>query len=53
MFTKLLIAASTLVLVAYGMEPDSYESQRTGVAAQHAAVGTLSITSMPAAPYRA
>ena len=47
MFTKLLIAASTLVLIAYGMEPDKYDAQRRGVL-QHA-----SVSSVPAAPYRA
>jgi hypothetical protein len=50
MFTKLLIAASTLVLIAYGMEPDSYDAQRRGVGPQHAAV--IPITSGPAALYR-
>ena len=53
MFTKLLIAASTLVLIAYGMEPDKYDSQRTGVAPQHAAVSPISINSVTAVPYRA
>jgi hypothetical protein len=52
MFTKLLIAASTLVLIAYGMEPDKYDAQRQG-APQHASVSPISINSVPAAPYRA
>jgi len=47
MFTKLLIAASTLLLVAYGMEPDNYDAQRRSPV-QHA-----SASSVPAAPYRA
>jgi hypothetical protein len=47
MFTKLLIAASSLLLIAYAMEPDNYDAQRRG-RAQHAAV-----SSVPAAPYRA
>lgn len=47
MFTKLLIAASTLVLIAYGMEPDKYDAQRTGVAPQHAVVKPAT-----AAPYQ-
>lgn len=45
MFTKLLIAASTLVLIAYGMEPDTYDAQRTGVAPQHAAVSSTTAVS--------
>ena len=53
MFTKLLIAASTLVLIAYGMEPDKYDSQRTGVAPQHAAGSPLSIKPATAISYRA
>ena len=43
MFTKLLIAASALLLVAYGMEPDNYDGQRRNPV-QHAAavpVGSL------------
>ena len=43
MFTKLLIAASTLLLIAYSMEPDNYDGQRR-IQAQHAAaapVGSL------------
>jgi hypothetical protein len=40
MFTKLLIAASTLVLIAYGMEPDKYVPP-SGVARQHAAVSSV------------
>jgi len=47
MFTKLLIAASTLLLVAYSMEPDNYDAQRRGPA-QYA-----SVSSGPAAPYQA
>jgi hypothetical protein len=52
MFTKLLIAASTLVLIAYGMEPDKYGPPHAG-AQQHAAVSQISINSMTAVPYRA
>jgi hypothetical protein len=48
MFTKLLIAASTLVLIAYGMEPDKYGAQQHDGAQQHAAV-----SSMRAVSYRA
>jgi hypothetical protein len=44
MFTKLLIAASTLVLIAYGMEPDKYSAQRHG-AQQHAAVSAVTAVS--------
>ena len=47
MFTKLLIAASTLLLIAYSMEPDNYDAQRKG-RAQHA-----SVSSATAISYRA
>ena len=47
MFTKLLIAASSLLLIGYAMEPDNYDAQRRGPA-QHASVSS----SVPAAPYR-
>jgi hypothetical protein len=47
MFTKLLIAASALLLVAYGFEPDNYDAQRRGPV-QHA-----SVSSTPVALYRA
>jgi hypothetical protein len=52
MFTKLLIAASTLLLIAYGMEPDDYGAQRRSPV-QHASVSPISVSSTPAAPYRA
>jgi hypothetical protein len=51
MFTKLLIAASTLLLVAYAMEPDNYDAQRRGPA-QHASIYS-GVSSTPAALYRA
>ena len=51
MFTKLLIAASTLLLIAYGMEPDDYGAQRRNPV-QHASLDS-GISSTPAAPYRA
>ena len=51
MFTKLLIAASTLLLIAYGMEPDDYGAQRRSPV-QHAALD-MGVNSTPAAPYRA
>jgi hypothetical protein len=47
MFTKLLIAASSLLLMAYAMEPDNYDAQRRGPEQ------SASVSSTPAAPYRA
>ncbi len=51
MFTKLLIAASTLLLMAYAIEPDNYDEQRRGRAQQASIASAVSPT--PAALYRA